>query len=217
MFLIGDKGGVNEGTFMRVVTIALACGALALVAGCNRKSETAEAPPATAAAPVAPATPTAPDLKLAQGFRHQDKFDASGYYLTPEPLLIGDYRLTHMGVGAPSDFSEWEKGKRASVFGPILFQFEDVTSPTAVNEMGGEAHTVSVRVLPKAYSFSPGEVTFVGSDPKLGEVVFSGNFDEAALAQARNEGSSQSPVLRGTLKVGNSAPRQVALVYFVGE
>ena len=217
MFRIGDKGGVNEGKFMRLLTVALACSALAVLAGCNRKSETEKAPPPVAAAPVAPATPTAPDLKLAQGFRHQDKFDASGYYLTPEPLLIGNYRMTHMGVGAPSDFSQWEEGKRASVFGPILFQFEDVTSPTQTNEMGGEAHTVSVRVLPKAYSFSPGEVTFVGSDPKLGEVVFSGAFDEPALTRARNEGSSQAPVLRGVLKVGNAAPRQVALIYFVGE
>lgn len=202
---------------MRLVTVALACSVLAVLAGCNRKPETTEAAPVAAQAPVAPATPTAPDLKLAQGFRHQDKFDASGYYLTAEPLVIGNYRLTHMGVGAPSDFSQWEDGKRASVFGPILFQFDDITSPTQTNEMGGEAHTVSVRVLPKAYSFSPGEVTFVGSDAKLGEVVFSGTFDEAALTRARNEGSSQAPVLKGLLKVGTAAPRPVALAYFVGD
>lgn len=217
MFLIGDKGGVNEGKFMRLVTVALACSALAVLAGCNRKSETAEAPPPVAEAPVTPATPTAPDLKLAQGFRHQDKFDASGFYLSQQPLQVGDYRLTHVGIGAPSDFTAWEKGERASVYGPILFQFEDVTAPPPAAGTGGEARSTGLRVLPTAYSFSPGEMTFVGSDPKLGEIVFSGAFDEAALNRARNEGASEATVLRGTLKVGNAAPRPVTLTYLIGE
>lgn len=201
---------------MRLVTIALACAALTVLAGCNRKSEADKAPPAAAPAPTAP-TPTAPDLKLAEGFRHQDKFDAAGFYLSRQPLQVGDYRLTHVGIGAPSDFTAWEKGERASVYGPILFQFEGLTAPPPAAGTSGEARTTGVRVLPTAYSFSPGEVTFVGSDPKLGEIVFSGAFDEAALNRARNEGASDVTVLRGMLKVGNAEARPVSLVYLVGE
>jgi hypothetical protein len=203
---------------MRPAIIALTVGVAALTTACNRKADKAEAPPpAVAEAPAPAAAPESPTVEVPAGYRHETAFDASGFYLTPQPIQIGDYRLTHLGIGAPSDFQQWEKGERASVFGPILLQFDDVTSPVQTNEMGGEAHAVSVRVLPQAYSLTTGKVTFRGADPKLGEVLFSGQFDPAALAQARNEGSSQDPVLRGMLKVGDAPARPVAMVYFVGE
>lgn len=203
---------------MRPAIIALTVGVAALTTACNRKADKAETPPpAVAEAPPPAAALENPTVEAPAGFRHETAFDASGFYLTPQPIQIGDYRLTHLGIGAPSDFQQWEKGERASVFGPILLQFDDVTSPVQTNEMGGEAHAVSVRVLPQAYSLSTGKVTFRGADPKLGEVLFSGQFDPAALAQARNEGSSQDPVLRGLLKVGDAPARPVAMVYFVGE
>ncbi len=204
---------------MRPAIIALTVGLAALAAACNRKPDTAEAPPPTVAEAPAPAAAAVADpaVEVDPGYRHEAALDASGFYLTPQPTQIGNYRLTHLGIGAPSDFQQWEKGERASVFGPILLQFDDVTSPVQTNEMGGEAHAVSVRVLPQAYSLSSGKVTFRGADPKLGEVLFSGQFDPAALAQARNDGSSQQPVLRGLLKVGDAPARPVAMVYFVGE
>jgi hypothetical protein len=204
---------------MRFAMIALTCGALVLTASCNRKAEKAEAPPPVVAQPPA-AVQEGPDdghVEIAQGFRHEAQLDASGYYMTPTPVQIGNYRLTHLGIGAPSDFQQWEKGDRASVFGPILLQFDDVTSPTQASETGAESHTVNVRVLPQAYSLSAGRVTFKGSDPKLGQVLFNGDFDPAALARARNEGSSQATVLRGVLVVGDAPPRDVAMVYWVGD
>ncbi|MDP2261256.1 MAG: hypothetical protein Q8J89_16235 [Caulobacter sp.] len=204
---------------MRFVIVALTVGVAVLTTACNRNTEKAEAPPpAVAEAPPAPAPgDEGPAVEVAPGYRHEAAFDASGFYLTPRPVQIGSYRLTHLGIGAPSDFQQWEKGERASVFGPILLQFDDVSSPVRTNEMGGEAYTVSVRVLPQAYSLTTGEVTFRGADPKLGEVLFSGQFDQPALAEARNEGSSQDPVLRGLLKVGEAPAKPVAMVYFVGE
>lgn len=204
---------------MRLLIVALTVGVAALTTACSRKTDKAEAPaPAAAEAPPAPAPPAAgPTVEVSPGYRHEATLDASGFYLTPQPTQIGNYRLTHLGIGAPSDFQQWEKGERASVFGPILLQFDDVTSPVQTNEMGGESHTVSLRVLPQAYSLTAGKVTFKGADPMVGEVLFSGQFDPAALAQARNEGSSQGPVLRGLLKVGDAPARPVAMVYFVGE
>lgn len=203
---------------MRSVTLALAVGALALTAGCNRKAEKAEAPPPPAASPVpASAQPAAPSITVDPGFVHQTQFDASGYYLASSPVQSGAWRLTHVGIGAPSDFQQWEKGDRASVFGPILFQFEDTASPTQVSETGAESHTVSIRVLPQAYRLEQGKVAFRGSDPKLGEVLFTGAFDAAALQRARNEGSSSTPVLRGRLKIGAGPERDVALNYWVGD
>ncbi len=201
---------------MRLATIALTCGALFLTAACNRKAEkTAEVSPAVASAPAAP-TPAEVHVVAPNGFRHQAKFDASGYYVA-EGVRVGNYQLNNIGVGAPSDFSQWEEGDRASVFGPILFQFDDVTSPKSVNELGAETHTVTVRVLPQAYNLEAGKLAFKGSDPKLGEVIFDGSFDQAALAKAKTEGSSNTPILRGELKVGDAPARKVALTYFVGE
>lgn len=202
---------------MRLATVALTCTALFLIGGCNRKTEkAAETPPPAAVPAPVPETAAEPAIEAPTGFHHQARFDASGYYVA-EGIRVGNYRLSHIGVGAPSDFSQWEEGDRASVFGPILFQFDDTSSAAVTNEMGGEAHAVTVRVLPQAYNFEPGKMSFKGSDPKLGEVVFSGTFDQAALTRAKAEGSSPTPILRGTLKVGDAPARQVALNYFVGE
>ncbi len=203
---------------MRSVTFALAIGALALAAACSRKAEKAEAPAPVATAPAeAPVAPPEPHIDVAPGFTHQAQFDASGYYLAAQPVQAGVWKLSHVGVGAPSDFAGWEAGSRDAVFGPILFQFEDTSSPKQTSEGGAESHTVILRVLPQAYSFEPGKVTFKGADPKLGEILFSGAFDAAALAQARNEGFSPRPVLRGALKVGDAPARQVALNYYLGD
>lgn len=203
---------------MRYRTFALAAAALAVtVAGCNRKPAQEAQAPAAPAAPTAPAAPAEPAIVVAQGYHHQPGLDASGYYLSPAPFMIGNYQFTHLAVGAPSDFETWEKGDRSSTFGPILIAFDDTTSPMAPNEMGGEGHTVSVRVLPDDYSFDAGKLTFRGHDPKLGEVVFSGAFDQAALAQARTDGSSQAAVLTGDLKVGAEPARRVSFTYWVGD
>ena len=203
---------------MRYRTLALAAAVLAVTAaGCNRKpaapAETlvAEAQPAPAPAPAEPS------LHVAEGFKHQAGLDASGYYLSPTPFQVGDYRFAHMAIGAPSDFQTWEKGDHSSTFGPILIKFDDLASPLVPNELGGEGHAVTLRVLPEAYSFDAGKLTFRGKDAKLGEVLFVGTFDQAALARAQAEGSSQSTVLSGDLKIGAQPVRKVTFTYWVGD
>jgi len=201
---------------MRFRTIAMAAAVLAFTAGCNRKpAEQAAAPPPIVVAP-APAA-AEPTIPVATGFHSQQGLDASGYYLSPTNVRVGDYQFTHLAIGAPSDFQTWETGDRTSTFGPVLIAFDDVTSPMAPNELGGEGHSVSLRVLPDAYSFDAGKLQFRGHDPKLGEVIFSGAFDQAALTKARGEGSSGGTVLTGDLKVGNAPARKVSFTYWVGD
>lgn len=203
---------------MRYRTFALATVVLAVtVAGCNRKPAAPAEAPAPVAAPVPAPAPAPPALAVPAGYHHQPGLDASGYYLSTANVRVGPYAFAHLAIGAPSDFQTWEKGDRASTFGPILIQFDDTTSPLVPNELGGEGRAVSVRVLPDAYSFDAGKLTFRGHDPKLGEVVFSGAFDQAALAQARTDGSSQTTVLSGDLKVGAEPVRKVTFTYFVGD
>lgn len=202
---------------MRLHHIALASAALAvLLAGCDRKAETAGAPPATPAPAPAPAAPTSP-APVIEGFSHQAGFDASGYLMPQAEVRVGTYRLTHVGLGSPSDFTQWEKGDHSSTFGPILLEFEDTSSPVQTNEMGGESHTVSARVLPAAYAFGPDGVSFRGQDPRLGAVILTGKFDLAALEAARAEGSGSQAVLTGELRVGGGAPTPVSFLYWVGD
>lgn len=207
-----------KGLSMRHRTLALAAAVLAVtVAGCDRKPETKAEAPAAAGTPAPATAPAETPISVAEGFHHQTDFEASGYYLSPTPVRIGDFALTHIGVGMPSDFETWEKGDRSSTFGPILIAFDDVTSPKVSNEMGGEGHSVTVRVLPQAYSFDAGRMTFRGTDPRLGEVLFSGSFDKAALQRAKASGSSQEIVLSGDLKIGAQPARKVSFTYWVGD
>lgn len=198
---------------MRIRSLALGLSAVALLAGaCHRKPETPPAPAAAAPPPAAPASP-----QPHAGFSHQDSFDAAGFYFTQSNIKSGNWRLAQMGVGAPSDFETWEKGDHASTFGPILFEFEDVASPTQTGETGAESHTGRIRVLPDSYAMDDQKLSFTGHDARLGTISFDGRFDKAALAEAKANGSGQMAVLTGTLKVGEKTYDRVSFTYFVGD
>jgi len=172
------------------------CAALALTS-CGRKNE---APTAPEAGPLAPAAPT--------GFMHETGFDAQGYYLPTAATKFGDLRLARIAVGAQSDFETFETGVREGVFGPIWFEFDD----------GQDAPATTVRVVPTAYVLGPGQISFRGNDPKLGDIVFLGAFDTSALAEARAAASSEEkPVLMGALQVGAEKIDQVVFRYWAGD
>ncbi|MDH4386632.1 MAG: hypothetical protein QE280_14455 [Caulobacter sp.] len=204
---------------MRIPPLALAAFLVLPLAlsACERKEEAAPAPPVAVAPtpPAAPAVPVAPPTVT--GFNHSGTLDAAGYYIPRNEIRVGTFKLNHLGVGAASDFTQWEQGDRASVFGPVLMQFDDVTSPVQTNELGGEAHTVSVRVLPSAYSVDGKTLRFVGQDSKLGRIAFEGAFQTAALAQARAEGSGPQAVLTGTLQVGTTRISNASFTFFAGD
>lgn len=200
---------------MRISHLAAAVAVTVLLAGCEQRRQAETPDPAPAPAPQA--EPAAPAAQVLAGFEHEAGFDASGYYMSQTPVAAGSYRLRNIAVGAPSDFSQWEAGGR-TVFGPILFDFEDTASPAQVNELGGEYRTGSARVLPAAYRFGPGEVYFRGQAPQVGEVIFSGAFDQAVLAAARQSGSSEGrPVLTGSLEVDGERIRNISFHYWMGD
>lgn len=187
------------------------------ISACKRKEEATALPP-VAAAPAPPAAPAvpAPSTPVA-GFNHSGTLDATGYYLPRNEIRFGAFRLNHLGVGAASDFDQWEQGDRSSVFGPLLLQFDDTSSPLQTNEMGGEAHAINVRVLPSAYSVAGRSLRFAGQDERLGKVTFDGVFETAALAQARTEGSGAQVVLTGTLVIGSTRFSNASFTFFAGD
>lgn len=191
--------------------VCLALLATVALGGCERK---AKAPPAADPAP-AVAAPSAPAL---EGFQHDANFDAQGFYFPTEPIKIGDLALKQIAFGAPSDFKQWEAGEREGVFGPIILQFEDETSPTVTNELGQEVHQVIVRVLPTAYRVFPTALSLRATDPKLGEIGFVGSIDTDLLASSRDSGSSGGKVvMNGTLRIGETKIEDARFVFFIGD
>jgi hypothetical protein len=174
----------------------------------TKKAETAPAPStAPAATPPAPVT-----------FSHDPALDSLGFYFTDTDVQSGNLKLESLSIGHASDFADWEAGKRPATYAPIFMTFDDVTSPTAENELGQTYHTVSVRVMPTAYRVDDREVSFHGVDPRLGQVTFTGAFDVEALKAAKAAGPGQTRrVLKGGLQVGDQQFRNISFMYFGGE
>lgn len=173
-----------------------------------KKPETAPAPStAPAATPPAPVT-----------FSHDPGLDSFGYYFTDAVVQSGHLKLASLNIGQASDFADWEAGKRPATYAPIFLTFDDVTSPTAENELGQTYRTISVRVMPTSYRVDGQEVSFHGVDPRLGQVTFTGAFDLDALKAAKADGPGEpQPVLKGGLQVGDQQFRNISFLYFGGD
>ncbi len=204
---------------MRIITLALCAASAALVlAGCNRQDDKSAPEPTPAPAPGPVPSPAASTAKPpVTGFAHTGNFDNAGYYMPAREIRVGPWQLKTIGVGAISDFAAWEQGDRTSTFGPILMEFEDTSSPLKANEMGGDYHEVSVRVLPSGYATDGKTLRFAGVDPKLGPVNFEGAFNPAAMAEAKAQGASEATVLTGTLQVGETRIDNARFTFFAGE
>jgi hypothetical protein len=187
-----------------------------LLAACGEKS----AAPAEKPVAAAPATtPEAPAAPAPSAFQHDPKLDVFGYYLTDTVVKSSSWQLKSINMGSPSDFASWEEGKHPSNFGPFFMEFEDVSSPTAENELGQVYHTVSFRLMPDSYKVGAGQVTFHATDPRVGEVLFSGGFNLAALkaVKAGGPGVEATTVLTGGLQVGAERIRNISFFYFAGD
>ncbi|WP_425998775.1 hypothetical protein [Caulobacter sp. DWR1-3-2b1] len=187
-----------------------------LLVACDTRPA-ADAPAQTPAATATATTPAA-DPAVAD-FQHDPALDAFGYYFTQNPVQVGNWKLTSVNMGMTSDFASWEEGKRPSNYGPFFLEFEDVTSPTTENELGQIHHTVSFRLQADTYRVTPREVMFRSKDPRIGEVIFSGMFDVAALKAAKAAGPPGPPkiVLTGGLQIGAERIRNISFIYYAGD
>lgn len=192
-----------------------------LLAACDNKPAAEKPTPAQTPTASTPATPTSTNAAdpSTVAFQHDPTLDVFGYYFTETAVRSGNWKLKSVNLGSPSDFAAWEDGKRPANFGPFFLEFEDVTSPTAENELGQVYHTASFRLQPDRYRVGAGQVTFHGQDPRVGEVLFSGGLDLAALKAAKAEGPSGGArtVLTGGLQVGAERIRNISFIYFAGD
>ncbi len=189
----------------RRLALLLTCGGvLAGVAGCDdfrpRSSGGTDPPAAPAAA----------------AFRSDLSGDISGYYMPTAEVQAGDWLLRNAFIGQEADFAGWEVGTRRGVFAPVMFEFEDVTSPMTATELG-EVRSGQIRVLPSRYEVTDGRVVFEGQADGVGVVSFSGRLDGDALATARRNLGDESPVLVGTLSVGGRKFDGVRFRWWAGD
>lgn len=203
---------------MTLRRLALTVAVLMLAAACDRGAKAPPAPPAPPVPPAAPAPPVPPTPPALEGFSHETALDLQGYYI-PQPGTepkAGALKLMNLTLGTPSDFSQWEAGKRMATYGPVLIEFEDGNTPLVKNELGGE-NRQSVRILPDAYRFDGKGVSFKGHHPTLGDITFVGTFDRKALDDVRQVGYGEGVVLRGRLTIGSQAFDNLAFTYFGGD
>lgn len=190
-----------------LVTLAAVC-----LSSCGGPSTTSDE---TAAGPVAPpAVPADPSLT---GFRHDQKQDLFGYYYPTADVKVGNYKLDHLHIGGPVGFGDWVAGRRTRTYGPVMLEFQDVTSPARTNALGNTSYSVKLRVLPTAYALNDETVRFVGTDPKLGEVRLDARIDLAALKGARSKTKDPQPVITGALQVGDTPFSRVAFTWKGGD
>jgi len=188
-------------------TISAAVAAI-LLAACTP----AEAPPKgePGAAAARPDDPS--------GFKHTEGADLFGYYMPTQPVKVANWEMTNFHIADEAEFDKWEGGTRTATYSPVMLEFDDVSSPKATNELGGEYHTVSERILPDAYSISGGDIVFVDRDSKLGRVSFRGKLDLAAVAAAKREGANpEAVVMTGTLTIGDKTFENVAFTWYGGD
>ena len=184
--------------------------ALIVLAGCEDRPAAPEAP----ASPVAPQPPRPPQTDAT--FVHTVRDDVSGYYLPTSEIQVGTHRLDHIFLGQGMEFDAWAGGERSETFAPVMLQFDDVSSPMVANEIG-EAHSVTVRVLPTAYAVTDDRVRFAGQSEALGVVSADLRLDPEALATARRNLGSDAIVLTGTVQIGDRRFGDVTMRWWMGD
>ena len=172
----------------------------------------------TRPAPVpVPATPPPVEAAAAENaFEHSAQGDLSGYYLPMSEVAIGSLRLDHIFLGQAFEFEAWENSETSPTFAPVMLQFDDVSSPMVATELG-EAHSVTVRVLPTRYSVTDDAIRFTGTSEKLGSVSFTARLDQDALAIARRNLGDEGAVLTGTLVAGGRRFDDVRFRWYGGD
>lgn len=137
---------------------------------------------------------------------------------TPTPALHGEYsvntptsvdsgRFVFMGLSIQERraFGAWEGGDRSGP-PPIALQILDEQSPAMVGYADGPyPDEAIITVAPSRYSVVGNTVSFAGTSPATGEILFEGAVDPAALDQSQAVDNAGATVMTGTLTLGGKA------------
>jgi hypothetical protein len=190
----------------RFLTLAFA--PLLLLAACDTKTEVPTKPTEpsevrTVATSVSPTPSAAP----AGAFQHDPKLNGDGYYYNDPAVKVGKWELKYVNINAPSVFAKWEAGERNSD-APIVIELLDTQAPDVDGQPYNVAH---VELRPDSYRVDKQVMEFRSHDPRMGEVIFTGSIDFAALQAVRDGGaySDDRPILTGNLQIGPDETRNI--------
>lgn len=152
------------------------------------------------------------------GFRHELSIDPSGFFMPVSEARAGVWRLNHIAVSDRGALAAWEAGGRSETYAPIMFQFDDATSPERVDESGRTFSAVTARVLPDAYEITDQRVRFRGRAPGIGPVTFDGVLDADGVETAqRRLGGIEAAALTGTLTVNGQVFQNQSFTWWMGD
>lgn len=204
---------------MRTIQIA-SIAALLAAAACDAPAATAENAENVEVAEAAVTTAAATDHHAGNELTGQvfsAETDVGGYYMPNEDVAIGDIHLDHISVGLDWEFESYAAGD-PDAFAPLRLHFEDRSSPTGVNELGGTYYEVNHRFEPENFLVTDTSLAFNGSHNVLGDIRFEGTFDPEQVAAMQN-GDPQlaETALVGTLHVGDSVFENVTFQGWLGD
>jgi len=147
-------------------------------------------------------------------FVRDTALDLTGYYSPLNDVKVGAFRLEWFSIDTPKDFESFEKtGPVPSKMTPFIAAFEDLSSPEKQGELG-PYRTNSPRVQPIRYVITRDRIEFVGLDPQIGAIHFTGAADPAFLAGTSRQGNAD---LTGDLVIGDNVFRDLGFSYSAGD
>lgn len=136
-------------------------------------------------------------------------FDPYGSYVplhsgVGDPVMVGDYALKHILLGAPEDF-----GPDAPYGPPIIAEFWNETEEIKRNEAGNAYRDDTIEFQITAYEITEDIAAFAGLHPEWGELYFEGSL----LPDAGHAAGPAGHVLQGDLMVKGHVFRDLAFAH----
>jgi len=140
-----------------------------------------------------------------------------GYYMPSSEVRMGDWVLSHMFIDDASFADVWTEENGEAYFAPMMFEFDDTSSPMGINELGGEYYENGTRALPGRFVVTANTVSFEGQAEELGAVTFSGSYDRSVVLAAQDWGATEDIAIEGRLQIGDQVFEDVQFSWYGGD
>jgi len=140
-----------------------------------------------------------------------------GYYMPSPEVRVGDWVLSHMFIDDASFADVWTEETGEAYFAPVMFEFDDTSSPMGINELGGEYYENGTRALPTRFAVTANTVSFEGHAEGLGAVTFHGSYDRSVVLVGQGIGATEEIAIEGRLQIGDQVFEDVQFSWFGGD
>lgn len=143
--------------------------------------------------------------------------ELAGYYLPNSDIGIGPVMLDHIAIGMAFEFAQYLDGAD-DAFPPLVVMFEDRSSPSGENELGGTYYEVAHYFEPSHFVVTDATLAFWGRHDVLGQVTFEGVFDTAQVAHMQaGDPHLAETALTGTMTISDQTFENVTFQGWLGD